>query len=701
MPRSSIQIDGFSRVLDARPDRIDFRDRTYRPPLQALPPQFPLPQEIHRYFGEYHENDMVLDQKSEGACVGFGLAAMINFVQWREHQEKLLLGEQSVSPERVSPRMLYDNARLYDEWEGEDYSGSSCRGGMKGWHKHGICAERLFPYSPNKFIEPDPFFLDDAATRPLGAYYRIEKTSVSDIQAAICESGAVFASARVHAGWNVGRADTSVEDAVIIQGRSRRTGGHAFAFVGYCAAGFFVQNSWGVDWGYKGFAILPYDDWVRNGSDAWVAARGAPTFIYSEKTTSHAQITASSTSPALIGNKVGLTQEVTPWSEARALRHCIVTGNDGCPLRRLPGMQNGYDNLRFVLDKVIKPGLESGRKFAIYLHGGINDEEAGLRRARALGPWLHANNIEPLFIVWKTGILESIKYIAQDLTERVLEEINIFRSRGFGDHIIRELEERRDQTFELVARKLIARPVWTQIKQNAEASGKGEGALRQIGSHIKEFAALIDNFSVNIIAHSAGSILAGHLIEELKQRRLTPNPDPIVNCLALFAPACTIPFANKYFGKFGLDAGVIGSQSIYVDNLSDKLERDDNVQNNHIYGKSILYLVFRALESKHKTPLLGLERSWPGHFETALEDDFFGQTFASDLKTWASYVKTHQITSEHHTSSETLVRRIPDVSHIKTTHGSFDNDIILFERTIMNVLNKSSLITPIYDLSID
>ena len=50
--------------------------------------------------------------------------------------------------EPVSPRMFYELARRYDEWPGDDYEGSSCRGALKGWHKHGACAERLWPHRP-------------------------------------------------------------------------------------------------------------------------------------------------------------------------------------------------------------------------------------------------------------------------------------------------------------------------------------------------------------------------------------------------------------------------------------------------------------------------------------------------------------------------------------------------------------------------
>ena len=53
-----------------------------------------------------------------------------------------------------------------------------------------------------------------------------------------------------------------------------QTGGHAFALVGYNERGFIVQNSWGGNWGAAGFAVLSYEDWVTNSTDAWAVALG-------------------------------------------------------------------------------------------------------------------------------------------------------------------------------------------------------------------------------------------------------------------------------------------------------------------------------------------------------------------------------------------------------------------------------------------
>ena len=69
--------------------------------------------------------------------------------------------------------MLYHLARFYDEWPGEDYDGSSCRGALKAWNKHGVCSDALWPYKTKdgrvRFIKPKPGWdLDAELHRLLG-----------------------------------------------------------------------------------------------------------------------------------------------------------------------------------------------------------------------------------------------------------------------------------------------------------------------------------------------------------------------------------------------------------------------------------------------------------------------------------------------------------------------------------------------------
>ena len=199
MPSTHFQFNGAALALDARPDRLDFRDRAYMPRVCNLPPQFPEFSHFKRMISAYVKADLILNQGSEGACTGFGLAAVVNHLMWHKNQDS----------QQVSPRMLYHLAQFYDEWAGEDYVGSSCRGALKGWHKHGVCSRALWPYTVRKnnsvpvFERPKKNWAEEALTRPLGTYYRINKASVTDMQAAILDVGAIYVSGKVHEGWQL------------------------------------------------------------------------------------------------------------------------------------------------------------------------------------------------------------------------------------------------------------------------------------------------------------------------------------------------------------------------------------------------------------------------------------------------------------------------------------------------------------------
>ena len=74
--------EAFRPTIDARPDRIDFRDLTYLPRLVSLPDKYPSDEQIATYFPAYDKAELVLDQGEEGACTGFGLAAVVNYLRW-------------------------------------------------------------------------------------------------------------------------------------------------------------------------------------------------------------------------------------------------------------------------------------------------------------------------------------------------------------------------------------------------------------------------------------------------------------------------------------------------------------------------------------------------------------------------------------------------------------------------------------------
>lgn len=698
--------------LDARPDRIDLRDRMYQPPLRNLVPEYPSADLVERYLPRYASHGMVLDQGHEGACTGFGLAATINYLFWRRNLN-LALTQADASepvpdfepPSKVSPRMLYHLARFYDEWPGEDYEGSSCRGAIKAWHRHGVCREKLWPYRNGQnravFVRPKTGWDSDAAKRPLGVYYRIHKDDVTDIQAAIQQVGAVYVSAKVHEGWmtNLDRGKITHANLPLIpytEGAEIK-GGHAFALVGYNARGFIVQNSWAERWGKSGFAVLGYDDWLANATDAWVCVLGVPRAdkvpgYYVSRSIATVQ---EATGPAQLFG-FGRTRKLPPravprWDESEAYRHSLIMGNEGKVYNRLVDRSSPEDStaaLAYEAPKAFFDSLPPGQtpRLMIYAHGGLNSEEDSINRIRSLGPYAQANNVYPLFLTWRTGFVESLIDIMSDAAGRVFP-----RSEGLADWIDAArgtAEDALDRTLEVVSANLGVKAVWSQMKQNAAASSLS--AAKDRGSFLatKELARLkkaVPALEIHLVGHSAGSILLGHMLSDFPRNKLK------VRTFTLYAPACTLDFANRFLATAST-RGLFAKQDLHLHVLTDARERDDAVGP---YRKSLLYLVSRALEDWHKTPILGMLNA----LEPTDEDDsIWSPNTRSSRKKWRESMKgvnIHPLDAEQVT---TAVEASGNKLAIPAAHGSFDNDIDVVTATLLRITDAHKLVHPVADL---
>ena len=674
-------------TLDARPDRPDIRDRIYQPPLVSLPPQSPTPDDIKKYFRRYRDADLVLNQGQEGACTGFGLACVINYLLFR----KAVLAKKRKLPEPVSTRMIYHLARKYDEWPGEDYEGSSCRGAMKGWFHHGVCSEEIWPYRNKKgeavFVPPQPNWAVDAAQRPLGAYYRIYADVLADLQAAIYEVGAVYVSSDVHKGWD--KVPTTKKDIPTIEWKpqDKPDGGHAYALVGYDDHGFIVQNSWGPDWGYHGFARLTYDDWLEHGDDAWVAVMGAPIAARSPTIVLSSRRTLTQADRHLTaGLANGVTAELVAespregaWETTAAVNHAIVLGNDGLPDHITIEDANSaasVERVAYELPKAwFKNPRQGGRRIVIYAHGGLNDLAAGINRIKVMGPWFDQNGIYPIFTVWQSGYFDSIKDIISDKINEIVSET---RDRKMLS-LIETARDARDYLLELSAIPA-ARPVWSQMKQNAIAASNSAGGMAMLANCLVKLKKDFKDLEIHLVGHSAGALMHGAFLNALRDRQLTATT------LSLYAPACTVEFANSHYLPAAMNK-VVDPKRVAIDILSDKYERDDTVGP---YGKSLLYLVSRALEATHKTPILGMEAVWNPQLD---KDDIFAtktkgrpnEHVTAWRNGWLKLSKPAQVLAQ-----DRVLEERPNFT-IRSVHGCFDNWIDGVERTIQRILDLSTV----------
>ena len=682
MPTKTIDIFG-NRKLDARPDRLDLRDRPYTPPVATLPPFYPRDADIASWLPQYVEQNLILNQETEGSCTGFGLACVIHYLLWRQNNMQPIT--------LVSTRMLYHLARFYDEWPGEDYDGSSCRGALKAWHHHGACSAGMWPYrnlaGEVAFVRPNKGWERDAIQRRLGVYYRIDPRSVVDMQAAIFEVGAVYVSAYVHDGWNV-RADATVAGQVSLPviGRPEtpeNLGGHAFALVGYNPTGFVVQNSWGPSWGCQGFAILPYDEWVHRGLDAWVCALGVPGDGAGSSSVlvrgPRPRVPAGYPSRAALGRQsLVANSPVAPWTLEKACRHSIVMGNEGRPLNYILTHENGADSVQQLVAVAPRGWLNgqppAARRIMLYAHGGLNSEEESLNRVKVLAPYFEANGIYPLFLTWRTGLVETLGHILEDEVARLLRPQGGVRDwlTGLKEHV----SEARDRALE-VAAGAIAKPIWSQMKQNAAASVEAGRSTALVADHLADLASGVEGLEIHLVGHSAGSILLGHFLDAAKTRGLT------VRSCSLYAPACTIDFANDHY-RPAVAGGVMAKEDLHVHVLSDAREREDTVMGT--YGKSLLYLVSRALETTHKTPLLGLANVF---FTTAQPVEAWNDAkpIQAALTNWRTWWQGQA--NNLHVVDTREVSTGPQGPWIPAAHGCFDNHADTITATLTRILSAN------------
>ena len=235
-----------------------------------------------------------------------------------------------------------------------DISGSSARGAMKAWHKHGVCSEDVWPKKSGATGTLNHERALDAARRPLGAYFRVNHKELVAMHSALAEVGILYATATVHRGWE------EIDRAGVIPFTNEPLGGHAFAVVGYDERGFWIQNSWGEGWGKDGFCQITYDDWLANGTDVWVARLGAPV-----RTLGHADKPAFASLTA---------RSEFSFSDLRA--HVVTLGNDGF-LRPTGQFGNTKEDVKSILTKDI-PRLTANwkkKRMLLYAHGGLVSEK--------------------------------------------------------------------------------------------------------------------------------------------------------------------------------------------------------------------------------------------------------------------------------------------------------------------------------------
>ena len=562
------------------PDSVDFRDRVYAPTLSRAPVSELLPPDP--------TIRPILNQKSTDACTGFALATAVH----------VLLGKRdNALAATVSPFMLYGMARRYDNLPGlAPTNGSTCRGALKGWFKHGASAEDLWPKleEPTELVHGVDWW-DDAVRRPLGAYYRVAPGSVVDMQVALNEVGVLFASADTHHGWDAGLLASKshargkrIWSIPYVDGAGGG-GGHAFAIVGYTAKGFVIQNSWGTGWGSAGLAVLSYADWLANGYDCWVMQLGVVTDMH------------RAAAQGGVATHMPLYAAHTGVLDIHALSPYVVnTENDG-ELSETGDFHTREQDLDVLVDTLIPShraewNIPAAQPLDVALcaHGGLVDEQAAARSASVWIPLLKQAHIFPVLFMWESGLIDTL-----------LNEIkDAFRSRGEipSGGLLSKADRWWSDRIEGMAR-LVGKGRWGEMKENARLlSENPAGGARLL---VQRLLPLQKRIRLHLLGHSAGAIIHAHLAELLANQGFT------VESLTLLAPAARVDLFDAKLLPL-LRNGSIKRMAQF--HLTDTCEDDEGSMRAALgYKRSLLYLISNGLEEQRTLPVLGMQSFFDRH----------------------------------------------------------------------------------------
>jgi C1A family cysteine protease len=237
------------------PDQRDFMYAAIAPRIARLPQKIDLRRKC----------PPVENQGQLGSCTANALVGALEFLELKD-------GAPFIDLSRL---FVYYNERAIEGTVDQD-SGAFLRDGIESLVRQGVCPEKEWPYRISAFPKkPTPACYADAKKHEITSYHRIS----TSYEMRTCLAGGfpfvfgftVYSSFESAAVARSGVLNMPTRNETVV-------GGHAVMAVGYddTQQRFIVRNSWGTDWGQKGYFTIPYDYLQsRNLSDDFWTIRAA------------------------------------------------------------------------------------------------------------------------------------------------------------------------------------------------------------------------------------------------------------------------------------------------------------------------------------------------------------------------------------------------------------------------------------------
>ena len=245
------------RIYKLKPDTEDLRDKVFKST------QFKTIAVLPKLIDFRSGCSPVVDQGELGSCTANAIASGLR-EYWENLSGKLTL---------LSRLWLYWEERNIEGTVNED-SGAYIRDGMKVLQKMGCAPEIDWPYNVMKFTQTPPVKATTNALQfKITEYHRV--TNLTLLKTALAEGYPAVIGINVYESFE---SDQVAKTGIVpLPKRGEQLlGGHAILAVGYKddakikGQGVVIcRNSWGENWGDKGYFYLPYSYFAHYVTDMW------------------------------------------------------------------------------------------------------------------------------------------------------------------------------------------------------------------------------------------------------------------------------------------------------------------------------------------------------------------------------------------------------------------------------------------------